>query len=58
MEKVTSHLNKAYNYLSRLQVSGDAVDLVALIRMELRTAYEEAEKKEKETEASEDGQTD
>lgn len=42
--KVQKCLNKAYEYISKLQVSGDAVDLVALVRAELREAWKEMEK--------------
>ena len=44
MTKLKQHLEKAYRHLSRLQVSGDAVDVVALVRIELREAWQEASK--------------
>lgn len=42
MEQLKKHLDNAFKYISKLQVSGDAVDTVALARMELRKAYEAA----------------
>ena len=44
MEQLKRHLEKAYKHLGRLQVSGDAVDVVALVRLELRAAWQEASK--------------
>ena len=44
MEQLKKHLENAYKYISNLRVSGDAVDTVALARMELRQAYAEASK--------------
>lgn len=41
---VKNHLDKAFQYISALQVNGDAVDLVALARAELRAAWKELEK--------------
>lgn len=60
MEELKKHLNNAYEHISKLRVSGDAVDLVALARMELRCAYEEANRKtEGDTEeVKQNGQTD
>ena len=50
MKQIKDHLNKAYQYLSKLQVSGDAVDLMAMIRIEMRNAWaaaDELEEKER-----------
>ena len=44
MNKLKTHLDKAFQYISALQVNGDAVDLVALARAELRAAWKELEK--------------
>ena len=44
MEQLKNHLKKAYDHLSVLPVSGDGVDVVALTRAELRLAWGEAEK--------------
>lgn len=51
--KLKTHLDKAYQYISKLQVSGDAVDLVALARAELRAAWQEIENTETEGDADE-----
>lgn len=51
--KVQKCLNKAYEYISKLQVSGGAVDLVALARAELRQAWKETEETETEGNANE-----
>ena len=42
MEKIKQHLDRAYSYLSKIPVTGEAVDLMAIVRQELRTAYQEA----------------
>lgn len=44
VENLKNHLDNAFQYISKLPVSGDAVDLMALVRMELRSAWKEAEK--------------
>ena len=46
VKALKTHLDKAYQYLSKLQVSGDAVDLVAMVRIEMRNAWAEIEKVE------------
>lgn len=46
MEQLKTHLRNAWNKLSRLQVSGDAVDIVAGIRADLRRAYSATENME------------
>lgn len=51
--KLKVHLDKAFQYISKLQVSGDAVDLVALARAELRAAWQEIEQTETEGDADE-----
>ena len=57
MNEAVKHIEQAYDYLSRLSVSGDAVELVALARVELREAHRLAgESKAKEDEVI--GQTD
>lgn len=45
---VQQELDQAYRLLSTLPVSGDAVEVVASVRMRLRKAYELAAAKEKE----------
>ena len=54
MEVIKKHLGKAYEYISKLKVNGDSVDIVALARAELRKAYEEAENVQKKKEAQAD----
>lgn len=48
MEKMKKHLEKAYAYISKISVSGDNVEPVAIARMEIREAYKVLEIKEKE----------
>lgn len=43
MREIKRHMEKAYAYISKLQVSGDNVEPVALARMELREAYKVVE---------------
>lgn len=45
--KLKAHLEKAYGYIAKLQVSGDAVDLVAMVRIEMRNAWAAANELEK-----------
>lgn len=47
-DKLKVRLDKVFQYISKLQVSGDAVDLVALARAELRQAWKEIEEAETE----------
>lgn len=57
MNEAAKHIERAYDYLSKLSVSGDAVELLALARVELREAHRLAsESKAKEDEVI--GQTD
>lgn len=46
MRDLIQHLNNAYNVLERIPVSGEAVELMALARQELRTAYKLAKEEE------------
>lgn len=39
MKETMQHLDEAYRLLSKIPVSGEAVDLLAMARQELRTAY-------------------
>lgn len=41
MNGVKEELERAYNLLSQVTVSGDAVDLMAAARLHLRNAYAE-----------------
>ena len=38
-EKLKKHLDAAYIWLSKIPVSGEAVDAMAMARQELRTAW-------------------
>lgn len=38
-EKLKKHLDAAYLWLSKIPVSGEAVDAMAMARQELRTAW-------------------
>lgn len=40
--KISEHLQKAFNYISEIKVSGDDVERVALARAELRCAWAKA----------------
>jgi len=57
MNEAAKHIEQAYGYLSKLSVSGDAVELLALARVELREAHRLASE-HKESEAEAIGQTD
>ena len=57
MEKLKNHLDQAYRYISKIPVSEDAVDLMALARRELRAAYKEAENKQSKKEEGKEEQT-
>lgn len=50
MEQLKHSLKQAYDHISRLQVSGDAVDLTAMARAQLRSAWAAAERLEQEAE--------
>lgn len=39
MEDARKHIDTAFTALSRIPVTGDAVDMMALARQELRKAY-------------------
>lgn len=43
---VSERLNKAYQYLSAIPVTGDSVDLMAAARQEIKAAYAEIKKGE------------
>ena len=46
MTEIQKEIDEAYKIVSTLQVSGDAVDLIATARLHLRKAYELAAEKE------------
>lgn len=39
MDKVSKHLDEAFRLISGLSVSGDAVDVIFMVKEELRAAY-------------------
>lgn len=41
MSIITEHLDAAYTWLSKVTVSGDSVDFLAMARQELRAARQE-----------------
>ena len=51
MKKIKQHLEEAFQLASSIPIQGDAVDVMAVVRVNLRTAYRLLE--EKESEASE-----
>lgn len=58
MNEAAKHIEQAYGYLSKLSVSGDAVELLALARVELREAHKLATEYKENKEAEVIGQTD
>lgn len=53
MDKLKEHIERAYDYLAKIPVKGDAVDLMAMARQELRAAYQINTREEEDS-----GQTD
>lgn len=47
LNETTKRLDKAYKLISGIPVTGDAVDMMALARMELRAAYAAVEEMER-----------
>lgn len=47
-EKMEKHLERAYELISRIAVSGDAAELMAQARAELRAAWRELQKQKEE----------
>ena len=43
MKELMEEIDSAYKILSSLQVSGDAIDVIAAVRSKLRKAYKMAE---------------
>ena len=48
MTEIRKELDEAYKLISVVQVSGDAVDIIATVRAHLRKAYELAAPEEQE----------
>lgn len=53
IERIKKHLERAFANVSKLKVSGDAVDAVYEVREELRMAFRMAERLEQEQKAQE-----
>lgn len=53
MTDIAEKLNRAYQFLSAIPVSGDSVDLMAAARREIKTVYAELKRSE-----ADDGQVD
>lgn len=52
MKEAMEHLDHAFAFLSKIPVSGEAVDLLAMARQELRSAYHLLKEQENEKEQS------
>ena len=52
MKKIKQHLEEAFQLVSSVPVKGDAVDVMAAVRVNLRTAYRLLEEKEEAFEPS------
>ena len=46
MKKIKQHLEEAFQLASSIPIQGDAVDVMAAVRVNLRTAYRLLEEKE------------
>lgn len=46
MKELMEHLDKAYSWISKVSVSGENVDFLAMARQELRAAFQSAKKEE------------
>lgn len=44
MSSIVEHVDAAYTWLSKVTVSGESVDFLAMARQELRAAQQEAQK--------------
>ena len=49
MKEIKKHLEEAFQLLSSVPVKGDAVDVMAVVRANLKNAYRLLEEKESET---------
>lgn len=43
---ILTHIQNAWDMVNKIPVKGDSVDLLAIVRNELRLAYQEAEAEE------------
>lgn len=53
MKEVKKHLEEAFQLLSSIPVKGDAVDVMAAVRVNLRSAYHLLNRQEAEDESEE-----
>lgn len=58
MEELMKHIAAAWDRLGRIAVSGDAVDMLAAARMELRHAYAAAQEMQQTQEQEENADAD
>ena len=60
MKEIKQHLEEAFQLVSSIPVKGDAVDVMAVVRSDIRAAYHRLEQKEAELaedkEGAEDGE--
>lgn len=47
MQELKTHLDQAFRWLSRVSVSGESVDCLAMARQELRAAYQTLNQEDK-----------
>lgn len=55
MNPVKKHLDSAYLWLSKIPVTGEAVDMMAMARQELREAFKALPDEKSDTEVENDG---
>ena len=57
MKEIKQHLEEAFQLVSSIPVKGDAVDVMAVVRSDIRAAYRLLEEQEKSVkEGTEDGE--
>ena len=57
MKEIKQHLEEAFQLISSIPVKGDAVDVMAVVRADLKNAYHLINEKEKSVkEGAEDGE--
>jgi hypothetical protein len=55
VDKVKKHLDSAYYWLSKIPVTGESVDWMAMARQELRAAFQELPDNKPTDEVKQDG---
>ena len=58
MKKIKQHLEEAFQLASSIPVTGDAVDVMAVVRSDIRAAYHRLEQKEAELTGDKEGAED